>query len=51
MYRMPEKFKKISAKVSTLLKRQGIPNLKKKQTDNENMNKMDKPQKYKKTNY
>jgi len=39
---MPEKFKKISAKVGTLLKRQGIPKLKKKQNDNESMNKMDK---------
>lgn len=48
---MPEKFKKISAKVATLLKRQGIPNLKKKETNNESMNKMDKSFNYKKTKY
>jgi hypothetical protein len=48
---MPEKFKKISVKVSTLLKRQGIPNLKKKQNDNESMNKMYKSYNNKKTNY
>ena len=49
---MPEKFKKISAKVSTLLKRQGIPKMNglSSKTDNERYNKMDiiAEQKYKK---
>ena len=49
---MPEKFKKISAKVGTLLKRQGIPKMNGlgSKTSNEYYNKMDKmaEEKYKK---
>ena len=52
MYSMPEKFKKISAKVGTLLKRQGIPKMNGlgSKMNNEYYNKMDKmaEEKYKK---